>query len=102
MTHLTRETHYAKVADDVHIAYQVVGSGPVDLAMDFHAFAGNVDLILDPVHEQRVQRARDERALTSPALAGDRDTFTAHRRAIGCADRTHGCQRPSMPDCAGG
>jgi class 3 adenylate cyclase len=47
MTHLTRETHYAKVADDVHIAYQVVGSGPVDLAMDFHAFAGNVDLIWD-------------------------------------------------------
>src|SRR5215217_4854796 len=25
------ETHYAKAADGVHIAYQVVGSGPVDL-----------------------------------------------------------------------
>jgi pimeloyl-ACP methyl ester carboxylesterase len=25
------ETHYAKTADGVHIAYQVVGDGPVDL-----------------------------------------------------------------------
>jgi class 3 adenylate cyclase/pimeloyl-ACP methyl ester carboxylesterase len=44
---VTRETHYAKTADGVHIAYQVVGSGPVDLVMDFHAYAGNVDLIWD-------------------------------------------------------
>jgi class 3 adenylate cyclase/pimeloyl-ACP methyl ester carboxylesterase len=44
---VTRETRYARTADDVYIAYQVVGSGPVDLAMDFHAFAGNVDLIWD-------------------------------------------------------
>ncbi len=36
-----------KTADDVYIAYQVVGSGPVDVALDFHAFAGNVDLIWD-------------------------------------------------------
>jgi class 3 adenylate cyclase len=27
----TRETHYAKAADGVHIAYQVVGDGPIDL-----------------------------------------------------------------------
>ena len=27
----------AKTADRVYIAYQVVGSGPVDVAMDFHA-----------------------------------------------------------------
>jgi class 3 adenylate cyclase/pimeloyl-ACP methyl ester carboxylesterase len=44
---VTRETQYVKTADGVHIAYQVVGSGPVDLAMDFHAYAGNVDLIWD-------------------------------------------------------
>jgi class 3 adenylate cyclase/pimeloyl-ACP methyl ester carboxylesterase len=44
---VTPETRYAKTADDVYIAYQVVGSGPVDLAMDFHAYAGNVDLIWD-------------------------------------------------------
>jgi class 3 adenylate cyclase len=44
---VTPETRYAKTADGVHIAYQVVGSGPVDLVMDFHAYAGNVDLIWD-------------------------------------------------------
>ena len=42
---MTRETRYAKTADGVYIAYQVVGCGPVDFAGDFHAFAGNVDLI---------------------------------------------------------
>ena len=44
---MTHETQYAKTADGVYIAYQVVGSGAVDVAMDFHAFAGNVDLIWD-------------------------------------------------------
>lgn len=36
-----------RAADGVFLAYQVVGSGPVDVAVDFHAFAGNVDLIWD-------------------------------------------------------
>jgi hypothetical protein len=44
---VTHETRYTKTADGAYIAYQVVGSGPVDVAMDFHAFAGNVDLIWD-------------------------------------------------------
>jgi class 3 adenylate cyclase len=44
---VTHETRYTKTTDGVYIAYQVVGSGPVDFAMDFHAFAGNVDLIWD-------------------------------------------------------
>ena len=44
---MTHETRFAKAADGVHLAYQVVGSGPVDVVMDFHAFAGNVDLIWD-------------------------------------------------------
>jgi class 3 adenylate cyclase len=44
---VTRETRFAKTPDDVYLAYQVVGSGPVDVVMDFHAFAGNVDLIWD-------------------------------------------------------
>jgi pimeloyl-ACP methyl ester carboxylesterase len=44
---VTRETRFAKTADGVYLAYQVVGSGPVDVVMDFHAFAGNVDLIWD-------------------------------------------------------
>jgi len=36
-----------KTADGVYLAYQVIGSGAVDMVMDFHAFAGNVDLIWD-------------------------------------------------------
>jgi class 3 adenylate cyclase len=44
---VTQETRFAKTADGVYLAYQVVGSGPVDVVMDFHAFAGNVDLIWD-------------------------------------------------------
>jgi len=41
------ETRYVTTGDGVYIAYQVVGAGPVDVAMDFHAFAGNFDLIWD-------------------------------------------------------
>jgi class 3 adenylate cyclase len=44
---VTRETRFAKTPDGVYLAHQVVGSGPVDVVMDFHAFAGNVDLIWD-------------------------------------------------------
>jgi hypothetical protein len=44
---VTHETRYAKTADGVYLAYQVVGSGPLDVVMDLHAFAGNVDLIWD-------------------------------------------------------
>jgi class 3 adenylate cyclase len=42
---VTPETHYARTSDGVYLAYQVVGSGPADVAMDFHTYAGNVDLI---------------------------------------------------------
>ena len=44
---MTPETQFVEVADSVYVAYQTVGSGPVDVAVDFHAFAGNVDLIWD-------------------------------------------------------
>jgi pimeloyl-ACP methyl ester carboxylesterase len=44
---VTRETRFAKTPDGVYLADHVVGSGPVDVVMDFHAFAGNVDLIWD-------------------------------------------------------
>jgi class 3 adenylate cyclase len=44
---VTQETRFAKTGDGVYLAYQVVGSGPVDVVMDFHALAGNVDLIWD-------------------------------------------------------
>jgi class 3 adenylate cyclase len=44
---VTHETRFAQTPDGVHLAYQVVGSGPVDVVMDMHANAGNVDLIWD-------------------------------------------------------
>jgi class 3 adenylate cyclase len=44
---MTPETRFVEVDDGVHVAYQAVGSGPVDISVDFHAFAGNVDLIWD-------------------------------------------------------
>jgi class 3 adenylate cyclase/pimeloyl-ACP methyl ester carboxylesterase len=44
---VTRETRYAQTADGIYLAYQAVGSGPPDVTLDFHAFAGNVDLIWD-------------------------------------------------------
>jgi class 3 adenylate cyclase len=44
---VTRETRFATTPDGICLAYQAVGSGPVDVVMDFHAFAGNVDLIWD-------------------------------------------------------
>ena len=44
---MTHETRYVETADGTYIAYQVIGDGPVDLVMDFHALAGNVDLIWD-------------------------------------------------------
>ena len=44
---MRQDTRYLRTADGVFIAYQVVGSGFVDVAIDFHHFAGNVDLIWD-------------------------------------------------------
>jgi len=44
---VTHETRFAKTPDGVYLAYQVVGTGAIDVVMDFHAFAGNVDLIWD-------------------------------------------------------
>ncbi len=40
----TPRTRYVKTADDVYIAYQVVGDGPVDLVWQFDYF-GNVDAV---------------------------------------------------------
>ncbi len=41
------DTRYVVAPDGVHLAYQVVGDGPVDLAVGFHYFGSNVDLIWD-------------------------------------------------------
>lgn len=41
------ETNYLRTSDGVFIAYQVVGDGPVDVAVGLNSDEGNVDLIWD-------------------------------------------------------
>lgn len=41
------ETQYLRTGDRVYIAYQVVGEGPIDIAMMFHTHESNVDLMWD-------------------------------------------------------
>lgn len=38
-------TNYLRTTDGVYLAYQVIGSGAVDVAIDFHATESNVDLM---------------------------------------------------------
>jgi class 3 adenylate cyclase len=44
---LIPETKYATTPDGAYLAYQVVGDGPVDVAVGFHYFGSNVDLMWD-------------------------------------------------------
>ena len=47
------ETRYLKTSDGVHIAYQTVGEGPVDIVWQFE-WLGNVDTIWEyPPFAQR-------------------------------------------------
>ena len=41
------ETRYLRTADDVFIAWQAVGAGPIDVAVGFHYIESNVDLMWD-------------------------------------------------------
>ena len=47
------DTRYAKTPDDVYIAYQVVGDGPLDLVWQFD-WLGNVDLIWEEPVSDRI------------------------------------------------
>ena len=40
------ETRYAKTSDGVHLAYQTVGEGPIDLVWQFDLIFGNVEITL--------------------------------------------------------
>jgi class 3 adenylate cyclase len=41
------DTRYVQTPDGVYLAYQVVGAGAVDVALGFHYFGSNVDLMWD-------------------------------------------------------
>jgi class 3 adenylate cyclase/pimeloyl-ACP methyl ester carboxylesterase len=44
---LVPDTKYVMAPDGVYLAYQVVGDGPIDVALGFHYFGSNVDLMWD-------------------------------------------------------
>jgi pimeloyl-ACP methyl ester carboxylesterase len=41
------DTNYVKTSDGIYIAYQIVGEGPVDVAIGFNSGESNVDLMWD-------------------------------------------------------
>lgn len=43
------ETRYAKTSDGVHLAYQTVGEGPIDLVWQFDLIFGNVEIMWETV-----------------------------------------------------
>jgi pimeloyl-ACP methyl ester carboxylesterase len=70
------ETRYAKTADGVHIAYRVIGSGPVDLVF-VTGFAANFEIEYE---EPRVARFMER-------LAGFSRLIRFDKRGTGMSDR---------------
>ncbi|HUF58547.1 MAG TPA: adenylate/guanylate cyclase domain-containing protein [Actinomycetota bacterium] len=72
----TRETRYAKTADAVHIAYQVVGSGPVDMVFVM-GWVTNIEVMWD---DPGFARFLDRLATFSRLILFD-------KRGVGLSDR---------------
>jgi class 3 adenylate cyclase len=73
------ETRYARTPDGVHVAYQVVGDGPIDLAISL-GVVSNLDLLWDqPGWRRMVNR-----------LAGFARVVLFDRRGVGLSDRRGG------------
>jgi class 3 adenylate cyclase len=73
------KTRYAKTADGVHVAYQVVGEGPRDL-MIVEGFVSNVEISWE---EPNIERFRRELARFSRLILYD-------KRGVGNSDRVPG------------
>jgi pimeloyl-ACP methyl ester carboxylesterase len=70
------DTRYAKTADDVHIAYQVIGGGPIDLVY-LPGYASNVQWLWElPSNARSLER-----------LAGFARLIVMDRRGTGLSDR---------------
>ena len=69
-------THYARTEDDVHIAYQVLGNGPIDVVF-VHAFVSHVELFWELPSYARFIR---ELSLWGRAIMFD-------KRGVGLSDR---------------
>jgi class 3 adenylate cyclase len=72
-----RDTRYVKTPDDVYIAYQAVGDGPIDLVWQLDIF-GNIDLVWDMT----------EFRLLLPALTEFCRVILHDRRGTGLSSRT--------------
>jgi len=79
------ETRYAKTADGVHIGYQVVGEGPIDL-------------VFVPYDYSNIEISWDVRLFVSfvQGLAAHARVLLFDRRGTGTSDRTTGDQRPTI------
>ena len=63
------DVHYARSSDDAHIAYSVVGNGPVDLVL-VPTWFNNIDLIWDvPQVSRFFERMAGYRAWSSSTAA---------------------------------
>lgn len=79
------ETRYAKTRDGVHIAYQTVGDGPIDL-LYVPGWMSNVDLVWDePVYDRFLRR-----------LGSFTRLIVMDRRGVGCSDRLAPGQSPPL------
>jgi pimeloyl-ACP methyl ester carboxylesterase len=81
----TPETRYAKTADGVHIAYQVVGDGPVDLVFVM-GWVTNIEVMWD---EPEFARLLDRLASFSRLILFD-------KRGVGLSDRVPEDRLPDL------
>jgi pimeloyl-ACP methyl ester carboxylesterase len=80
------ETRYAKTADGVHIAFQVVGEGPFDIVLVLSSYVSNVELLWDwPL----------ARSLVTGLAARGRLIFF-DRRGTGLSDKVTGDHLPTL------
>ncbi|MGH2959505.1 MAG: adenylate/guanylate cyclase domain-containing protein [Solirubrobacterales bacterium] len=79
------ETRYARAADDVHIAYRMMGDGPIDLLVDL-GFLGHVEFV---VNEPRIFGLYEEFSKFARVIVYD-------RRGIGLSDA--GSRAPTLGD----
>jgi pimeloyl-ACP methyl ester carboxylesterase/class 3 adenylate cyclase len=79
------ETRYARAADGVHIAYQVIGDGPVDLVWVM-GWASNIEVMWE---EPNLARFLSRLATSSRLILFD-------KRGVGLSDRVPDAQLPTM------
>jgi class 3 adenylate cyclase len=79
------ETRYARASEDVHIAYRMMGDGPIDILVDL-GFLGHVEFV---IQEPRIFGMYEEFAKFARVIVYD-------RRGIGLSDA--GDRAPTLDD----